>query len=449
MRKVSNYRILSVFAVAIIALVGIIFPEYGAEAISFLGLSGAAIGGGALALFTGPATIANADTLSPEHLTRFVSKMVVERKASDLPLDTIMRNIRKPELTDSYKVEFEEVTYRPFDDTVATGAGDGTSASETLVMTDGTIWAVDDIMRVPSITGNDGNSNELNLLVTAVSGNNVTVTAINQTSQFVPAIGTVAVYRAGSAKTELDAQTTVKYALPANLYNFCQYQAQQLEHSTHEARRRAYSGYSYKNKADQAIFDFKSKCEAQHMFGVRGESVIGTDKHYTAAGAYNTIKNAQNFGTGSGAVDPSLNDIYDLAETAFAGNAGSKEKVMFAGKSVITGLSKIDKYSRDISFNQTEIYHGVAVKKLTSSFGDIRVVHSRTMDVQGKPGEAMVLDMEYFLKHDFVPLTATALELKKSGTRNVQDAIFWEETSCTTLRYAGQEGVHVLWQPTA
>jgi hypothetical protein len=446
MKKVSNYRILAVFAVAIIALVGIVFPEYGAEAISFLGLGGAAAGGTVFALFTGPATIANAETLSPDHLTRFVSKMVVERKASDLPLDTILRNIRKAENTNSHKVEYEEVTYRPFTDTIGTGTAGG-SNSEDLVMTNGSMWAVDDIIRVPSLTGND--SNELNLLVTAVSGNTVTVTAINAASQTVPAIGTVAVYRGGNAKTELDAQTTVKYALPTNLYNFCQYQSQQLEHSTHEARRRAYSGYSYKDKADQAIFDFKSKCEAQHMFGVRGESTVGTDKHYTAAGAYNTISNAKTFGTGSGAVDPSLNDILELAETAFAGNAGSKEKVMFAGKQVITGLSKIDKYNRDISFNQSEIYHGVDVKKLCSTFGDIRVVHSRTMDVQGKSDEAMVLDMEYFLKHDFVPLTATTLELKKSGTRNVQDAIFWEETSCTTLRYAGSEGVHVLWQPAA
>jgi hypothetical protein len=456
MKKV-NFKLLSLIGLLAVAIVGIVTPEFAVEILAFVGITGAGTSGVVMAtLFSGPATVDNANTLDPEHLARYVSKEITKRNPDVFALDTIMRSIRKAESPYNVKVEYEELPYRPFEDTIATGfTQGGTATSGTVIVSNAAMWAVDDTMRIPGVLGGDGN--ELVVIITAINRSNstLTITANNGiftggvVTQQIPTIaGGLKCYRTGNAKAELDAQTEVIYTLPNFDFNFCQIQMAQLERSKMESKHKAYSGMSYAHKREQVIYDYRSRCEATNIFGAKGKKVVGGDVVYFADGIYNKVSNVVEFGTGGGLVNPNLTDLLNLGETVFAGNAGSKEKILLGGKKVLTGLAAIDKYDRNISYGGEEVYHGVKCTKLISPFGKIMVVHSRTMDEQGKPDEALVIDPEYILKHDLVPFEVTPLELNKSGQRNVLDAMRWEEQSCLTIRYAGTNGVHAIFKPS-
>lgn len=443
--KKYTFRILSLSLILVVGLVAIVAPEFSAEALSFLGLAGAAQGGLTLSAFQGVSTFKNANDLDPTLITRDVSQKITTRRANDVPLDSILRAIGQKEKAHSFKVEYLEHTYRPFSDTVAT-QNSGNTSSEDIAVTTGDLWAVDDLIRVPSVTPSGGD--ELILLVTAKSGATLTVTAVNNTSNNVPTVAaSTTIYKMGNAKSEKDAQTTIIASNPTTLFNYCQIFMSQLEQTVYDKIAKKEGGFSYKHYVDEVIFNYKSDLVQALMFGYKSKITSGGEDTYTTDGIYHKIQNDITFGTGASAVDPSLADIFTLGEAVFAGKNSSSKKLMLAGKKVVSGLAKIDKYQRDLSARDKEIIHGVKVTELTTPYGDIMVKYDPMMDIAGKQNEAIILDLEHVIKHELKPLEATPLDLDRTGSRRVVNAMRWDEACCATLRYAGSTGVHAKWIP--
>lgn len=445
--KKNTFRILSLAFVLGLALVAICFPEFSAEVLTFLGLggsSGVMLG----ASFNGASTRKGEADLSPTLIARYVHEQVTTRRAQDVPLDTIMRSIRKPTAAHDFVVEYLEHTYTGFSD-AADGAVTGGGATDTLTVDDGTMWSVDDLIRVPSVNPSAGD--ELILLVEAVSTNDLTVRALNNGGT-VPAIADNAViYKAGNSKNEDAATTSIVFKQPETLSNYCQIFMAQIQQTVYAARAKKVGGFTYQNYVDEVVYNYKSNVAMAQMFNpskVKHTTSTGKDKFVTQ-GAYHVIQNTVNFGTGSSAVNPDLDDIYTLGESIWAGKDASQNKLMLAGASVIKGLANITSYQRDLSAREREIYHGVKVTSLTTPWGDIKVVYDPLMDKAGKSNEAVVLDLDHVYKHEFKPLEGTPLDLDRTGTARVQNAMRWDEASCLTVRYAGSTGVHAVWKPTA
>lgn len=418
----------------------------------------------AMATVTGPVTHETTDSNLPDHIERDVSTIITYKRPHDYPLDTLLRQIGRKETARNFKVEWEEVDIRPVKDTTTAGytivAGGNPGQTAAITVANVSMWAVDDTGRVDGVDGNTAGE-EFKFIVTAVndSSNQITISGLNGFNDAndagvdgdrIPTIASgTALYRMGNAKTELDAQTTEKYQLPAQFYNYCQTFMAQLSESEIESHMRAYSGYDYGDKKNLNLWDFRSQCEGSHLFGHRRKRAVGSDQHYTAGGIIPSISNTVNFGSGGGSVDPSVADVIDLGESLFAPNRGSMRRYMFAGKEVVSGLDKIEIDKRRIRAEQEEIIAGFKVNKLISSHGEIMVVHSKQLDQQGWEQKAVIVDFEHLIKKELIPLKATPLELNKSGQKRVIKAYRLEETCCVQTRYGGTDGVHAIWEPAA
>jgi hypothetical protein len=449
MKRLFTYKSLLSLAVLGAIVATYFVPELGALLLT----GGAGAGGSMLAgNITGPLTVDKIKTDNSDHLRVSMSKIVTEIKPDEFPLDTFIRSLGKTEKAIDWKHNYQTVTYRPFSDTsdgAFTAAGNATDESVDLGVDNVDMWEIDDTLRVDGVTNNSGE--ELRCIVTnkSSSGGTITITAINgNTGQRVLSIDDeTTLYRMAPAKSELDAQHTSNLQIPANDYNYCQKFMTQMERSVYEKLTQSRSGFNYADQKRIALYNFRSACEASHLFGVRAESTVGNDKVYTAGGVIPKISQSIEFGSGGGSVDPSVNNALDALEAVFAGQAGSDTRVLLAGKSLITGLSKISNYDRNLQFNGNKIVHGVKVTELESGFGTVYVKHHKSLDQQGWSSKGVFLDLENIVKAEFKPLSATPLKLKEAGTRDVEDAVRIDETACLTTRYASASGVHAIWTP--
>jgi len=414
-----------------------------------------ATGGVLLAVsLQGPATIETTEGSTTTHLKRDISTIITEQKPDDYALDTMVRRVRKEERAIHIKVEYEEVAIRAAE-TQTNGAftAAGTAADEhaDITVDDASGFDIDDVVRFAGIAATGGEDQRA--MIVSKSGNALEFTGLNSTTdQRIPSVAdNTKVYKLSNAKTELDAQTQEKYLIPAQDYNYCQTFMCQVGQSELESKTQAYSGYDYNNKRKLEIYQFRSELEANQLLGVRSKitnPLSTTDVHYTQDGVRTKIGLSINFGSGSGAVDPSIADVLDMSETLFANNSGSTERVMFGGSTVINAISKISNYERHIGALEKTLLHGVKVSRLESPFGTVNLVHSKTMSRQGYKTEAVIVDLDHIIKKSLIPMNAIKLELNKSGQKRVVNTVRIDETSCLTIRYAGSDGVHAKWIPT-
>lgn len=437
-----------------VSVMSLAFPEIGFA--EFLGLG---TSGGSMVLanipVVGTPTLESTEANAAGHLKRSISQVVTEIKPDEFPLDTMMRTIRKSEKVENVKVEYETVKYRERGDTTTaefTAAGDATDEDATLDVGKVNIWGVDDTIYVPSVSGLGGK--ELRLKITSInrSGNTINVTALNSPTadtQRVPTIATATpIYRMAPAKSELDSTSDIITQLPSPDFNYCQINMCYLEEGVVNSLHKAYSGYSHRDKQLQELYNMRSSTESANLFGIKSKTADPTDNeyNYTSDGIIAKVATNKNFGTGGGAVDPDLADVLDLLEQTFSGNAGSEERVLFAGKKLITGLQKIS-FNKEQLAQQIAMYHGVNVSRLESNFGVLNIKHSKMLDQMGWQNNGVALDLEHIYKHDLEPMKSEKLDPDKAGTRRVKNAVRILENSCLTIRY--ESDVHLTWKPTA
>ena len=458
-----NVKNIAKWSLSLVALAYIVMPEVATAIDGLFGFGGEGVVMG-MALVQG--TNSNDATEAADSGTgagtgnllykRDVSQIVTEIKPDDFPLDTILRNIRGAESAYNRKVEYEEVTFRSASATATSSDSVSGKTQDVTFANDKTFWAVDDIAFVPAVTGG-GATGGSRCIVTAVntSTGEVSFQALNTTASSMTSLGSTPVcFRLGNAKTELDATTTSVYSLPAQDFNYAQTFMAQIERSVIESKYQSISGYSFQDKVRQVIYDMRSSMERSLIAGVKSKTTVGSDIHYTADGLLNKISKSFSFGASGAAsgydtTNVKVEHVFDMLENAFAGNAGSDSRLLLGSKEFISGLSKIDKYDRNLQSEGNTILHGVQVRRLVSDFGVIDVKHSKAMDELGLAKKALILDLDHIYKHELEPMSVEELDLNTAGTRRTQDAMRMVETSCASIRYSGANGVHVVVSPTS
>jgi len=444
------------WSLSLVALAYMVMPEVAVAIDGLFGFGGeGVVMGMALVQGTNTNDDTEATSVGANYYKRDVSQIVTEIKPDDFPLDTILRNIRGAESAYNRKVEYEEVTFRSASAT-ATTAGAVTNLTQLVTFAnDKTFWAVDDIAYNPAVTTNAAGGQRLIVTEVVPSTGVVTFQCINNSTGTMTSTGTNKIYRLGNAKTELDAQTTSVFALPAQDFNYAQTFMAQIERSVIESKYNKLSGYSFQDKVRQVIYDMRSSMERSLIAGVKAKTTVGSDIHYTADGLLPKISNTFSFGTGntvSGGYtssNVSVEHVIDMLEQAFAGNAGSDNRLLLGSKEFISALSKIDKYDRNLQSEGNTILHGVQVRRLVSDFGVVDVKHSKAMDELGLAQKAIILDLDHIYKHELESMSVEELDLNKSGSRRTQDAMRMVETSCASIRYSGANGVHMVINPSA
>lgn len=257
------------------------------------------------------------------------------------------------------------------------------------------------------------------------------ITLVSSDFSPLPEGGNLECVRMGRAATQLDVQSPQFSVLPTKNTNYCQIFKMQVEQSIVMKLSHKEIGWDFDDQEQAAVYDMRAGMEKQFLFGkkmkvydpVKHEKVTLTEGIWTQAGKEINID--------LNALDS--NGLIDMLRECFTGNGSSRKKVLLAGADLISALNKLE-HTKVITATDQQTVWGIDFSVMQSKFGRLHVAYSDVFDTMGMPACGIVIDPEYIQKHVFIPFRRDVLDLRKSGQRNTEAAVF-TEASCLTLRY--------------
>jgi hypothetical protein len=351
---------------------------------------------------------------------------LVKIRPQDTPIDTITRMIGNTEKSESWEAGGWEIGTREVSDTI--------TKVETNAVTVATpdMWLVGDTFVLVKTEGPylDGGK-PVSCLVTAKSGNVLSVQRVGaSTSTSMPTISTVAgieLLRLSRAVSELTASVTGFAIQPTDRKYFNQTHMCQVEESVIHALHKKKVAMDFSTYKEQTLWDFKRGMEFANLFQVGGLSkdADGNLVHL-ATGIWWQIENETEIEyKENGLSDAEWNAI---GKDIFEGNNGSDRRFLLAGPDLMLQISKVPSYQKQLEAKNTEVILGVRVYKIETPFGELLVKPMGTLFDGYFSKCGIVLDVNYLKKFVMEPLTATVLELDKTGQRRVKNAVRMHET---------------------
>lgn len=365
-------------------------------------------------------------------LERDVTAEVAKVRPNSTPLDAVTRRIKKQKSV-SQVAAYYSVGVLPKKSTVKTSVQAGSAnATVTLPVTDSTLFEVNDTIMVPSVTADAGGFLMLYVQKKDDNGNPVVV-AVNTNNNIVPAINANAeVIRIGSAGSEKDAQAPAMQALPDDRENYCQVFEAQCEETEFQRLTDKEVEWNMTDIEEQCIYEMKRKIEDTLMFGkkskfrdtLKKETIYTTEGMWWQAGSEFSYDPNEDFENKT---------LTEFTKTVFAGNNGSKNRVVFAGSDLLGKFQNLAlSIERNINASEEMTKFGVDFSVIVTKFGRLNVVHLELFDEVGMSGCGFVLDPANAICKEFKPFTRRELDLKKAGIRNT-DAVFFQEVKCVNL----------------
>lgn len=400
------------------------------------------------------------------------------------PLDTITRNYaRKRNRAKAQKIQYPQMGYKPMADTLdATATGTGlTLASPCSSFTASVsnqatkvyikplnpeVWRQHDtlLMRDLTLNGTKENSvitdtstykDDIQFWVSKKDGdylelvptNGMKGTAANATKLIVPSFtATTRIFRMGQAKSEL-AMTTAPFASNPQLFDqYCQNFMAQIEESTFAAITDKKVDINFTDYEAENIYSMRGEMESSFLWGARHEIKDGNDTILFTGGITRSIDKVLDYGKGGGDHSLTKEQYTAWMSSLFTGNCGSKERVLFAGADLVSAIELLRETVKNINVNSSmETYLGVKCTSIVSTFGTLKIVHAPLLDEMGRKDYGYAIDLEHLYKKEFVPMTATEIDLKDSGQKNATAKMI-QEVSCMILRYPD---CHAVIKPIA
>lgn len=454
---------------------------WGAEGLSEL------VGSVTLAV-AAPAVVASGETTTTAHLEESeifeqdISKEVTKLNPDRYPLDTILREYAKSQKAESQEVVFYQRSAKAIGDSIADASGSGQTfgdpaCSYTYASGDGllkiyikpatpALWRLHDtlIMRNLTLPGSTDDPTlgaegeriyDVAFFVSGKQGDVLELTPLgglfgtgaNKNKPVVPNFTKeTRLYRMGQAKSEMAMQTDPLAIYPEPTEQYLQNFMAQIEESTFHKLQKKKVDFTFNDMEVDSIEAMRAEMEMSMLFGEKRVIKEGNDKTYFTGGIVRSITKTLEYGTGG--EDRTISDDMYMSwlRDIFTGNSGSKERILLAGSGLIKALELFRVKVKEVAINSSsEEYLGVRVTKIFSTFGTLRVAHSPLFDESGWSDNGLVLDIQYLCKREFVPLTATELELKKTGAKNAEGKVL-QEVSGLTLRYPD---CHAIIRPKA
>ena len=205
----------------------------------------------------------------------------------------------------------------------------------------------------------------------------------------------------------------------------------QVEESTWAKMTKKEVEWNFTDLERDGIEDMKIGMEGSFMFGQKRKfkHAISKDLVYTTGGIYYMVGKKIDLGT----MDTTNNvvitddDLVDITKILFTGpGSGNRMKVGFAGKDALAALSKVKSDNKRIDRPSVEIWD-LKFKSFETEFGELLIMYSEMMDIQGKADEVLVLDPEYMTKGLFKGWSRKAYNMKDLMIRDTNAAVLTEE----------------------
>ena len=346
---------------------------------------------------------------SANYLDDDLNPTLVKIRPQDTPIDTITRMVGNVEKSEAWEAGGWEIGTREVSDTITETIA---ASATTVKVATPDMWLVGDTFVLINDKGAvlDTANKPISCLVTAKSGGVLSVQRVGATANTAMPAVTVseseAVYalRLSRAVSELTASVTGFAIQPTDRKYFNQTHMCQVEESVIHALHKKKVAMDFSTYKEQTLWDFKRGMEFANLFQVGGLSQIDFSKAMTD------------------------DDWNALGKDIFEGNNGSDRRFLLAGPELMLHISKVPAYAKQLEAKNTEMVLGVRVYKIETPFGELLVKPMGTLFDGYFAKCGIVLDVNYLKKFVMEPLTATVLELDKTGQRRVKNAVRMHET---------------------
>lgn len=396
-----------------------------------LGSAGTALAMAAVTVGEGgesPVVTTDAEGNAASYLDDDLNPTLVKIRPQDTPIDTITRMIGNVEKSESWEAGGWEIGTREVSDDVTAVTADDVTV-ETPDM-----WLVGDTFMFYNANGAilDKSNKPISCLVTVKSGSKLTVQRVDAASANakIPTDVTftgASILRLSRAVSELTASVTGFAIQPTDRKYFNQTHMCQVEESVIHALHKKKVAMDFSTYKEQTLWDFKRGMEFANLFQVGGLSkdAEGQLVHLATGIWWQMTEQSTISFKEEGLSDAEWNV---LGKDIFEGNNGSDRRFLLAGPELMLQISKCPAYAKQLEAKNTEVVLGVRVYKIETPFGELLVKPMGTLFTGYWAKCGMVIDVNYLKKFVMEPLTATVLELDKTGQRRVKNAVRMHET---------------------
>lgn len=358
---------------------------------------------------------------------------LVKIRPQDTPIDTITRMIGNTEKSEAWEAGGWEIGTREVSDTITANIG---ASATTVTVATPDMWLVGDTFVLINDKGPVLDSSTpkkpVSCLITAKSGNTLSVQRVGATTNTaMPAVtvsdsAPIYALRLSRAVSELTASVTGFAIQPTDRKYFNQTHMCQVEESVIHALHKKKVAMDFSTYKEQTLWDFKRGMEFANLFQVGGLSKDDNGELvHLATGIWWQMDRESQIDFSKAMTDDDWNA---LGKDIFEGNNGSDRRFLLAGPELMLHISKVPAYAKQLEAKNTELVLGVRVYKIETPFGELLVKPMGTLFDGYFAKCGIVLDVNYLKKFVMEPLTATVLELDKTGQRRVKNAVRMHET---------------------
>lgn len=356
---------------------------------------------------------------------------LIKIRPQDTPIDTITRMIGNVEKSEAWEAGGWEIGTREVSDNITANI---TASATSVTVATPDMWLVGDTFVLVKENGPvlDASNKPISCLVTAKSGSTLSVQRVGATTNTAMPAVTVAedaaVYalRLSRAVSELTASVTGFAIQPTDRKYFNQTHMCQVEESVIHALHKKKVAMDFSTYKEQTIWDFKRGMEFANLFQVGGLSKDDNGELvHLATGIWWQMDRESQIDFSKAMTDDDWNA---LGKDIFEGNNGSDRRFLLAGPELMLHISKVPAYAKQLEAKNTEMVLGVRVYKIETPFGELLVKPMGTLFDGYFAKCGIVVDVNYLKKFVMEPLTATVLELDKTGQRRVKNAVRMHET---------------------
>lgn len=368
------------------------------------------------------------DGNSANYLDDDLNPTIVKVRPQDAPIDTITRMIGNTEKSESWEAGGWEIGTREVSDTLKANVEANVN---TVKVATPDMWLVGDTFILVNDEGPVLVENKpVSCLIVAKNPNGeLTVQRVgDSTNTQMPAVTATGVYalRLSRAVSELTASVTGFALQPTDRKYYNQIHMCQVEESVIHDLHKKKVAMDFSTYKEQTIWDFKRGMEFANLFQVGGLSKNEKGELvHLATGIWWQMNEQSTIDFSKPMTDDDWNA---LGKDIFEGNNGSERRFLLAGPELMLHISRVPAYAKQLEAKNTEMILGVRVYKIETPFGELLVKPMGTLFDGYFSKCGIVLDVNYLKKYVMEPLTATVLELDKTGQRRVKNAVRLHET---------------------
>lgn len=363
------------------------------------------------------------------------------------PLDTLLRRVGRSMPAKSWKVDEYDVVERPFQDTLsATYTTSNGVTSGQLTVSNIKQWTNDHTVLVQG-------TNQM-LLVTAIdyATNKITVSTIDDgTDQ--PDLPTIAsgtkITRMAPALSELQADTDAFAEIPTKDYNYCQKFAAKISQSFVQELQAQEVKWGFSEIQRLRLKKLREEIEMNMWAGTRGVTLRSRNSKqeqvYTMGGISKFAGKSLTYGTGGTNRTFDTDTMNGLMKDIYTGNGGSETRFAFYGSDAGKYLYGITDWAKLIKEQQKEVTPGLTFTQYIHNYGKLMLIYNPLFDQLGWSEQINVVDLEYLVKANMIPLKMVKLLNEQTGVEDSNALVVKETSSLLTL----YPDVHAIIKPKA